>query len=234
MPIAKGQKQARGVARREQILDAALDAFAAEGYRATTLAKVAARVGLTEAGVLHHFSSKAALLAGVLRYRDDIDPDAVARVAGDDVVQAVRRMADLARILLEHPRLMRFDAVVGGESVAEGGVPFEHFRARLHDAREALSRHLRAAAKTGAVRSDIDADLIAGEVIAFMDGVQTQWLFDPDAIDLQRMYRHYFDQLADRLAPIASEGSPDRIAHDPAQTTQRQRTDSPDQPEALG
>ncbi|MGI5321047.1 TetR/AcrR family transcriptional regulator [Actinomadura nitritigenes] len=205
MPIERGRKQARGLVRREQILDAALDAFAADGYRATTLAKVAARVGITEAGVLHHFSSKADLLAGVLRHRDGIDPDALARVAGDDIIESVRRMADLARILLDHPRLVRFDTVVGGESVAEGGAPFDHFQARLHDAREALSDHLREAVKAGTVRADTDPDLTAAEVIAFMDGAQTQWLFAPEAIDLQRLYRHYFDQLAARLTPPPSD-----------------------------
>jgi AcrR family transcriptional regulator len=201
MPIERGRKQARGIARREQILDAALEAFAADGYRATTLAKVAARVGLTEAGVLHHFASKADLLEGVLRYRDATDPEAVARVTGDDVIESLRSMAGLARILLEHPRLVRFDAVVAGESIAEQGAPFRYFQTRLRNVRDAMRRSLHEAQRAGAVRADIDPEAVAAEVIAFMDGIQTHWLFDPAAIDLERMYQHYFNDLADRLAP---------------------------------
>ncbi|KAB2381633.1 helix-turn-helix transcriptional regulator [Actinomadura montaniterrae] len=77
------------------------------------MAKVAARVGITEADVLHHFSSKADLLAGVLRHRDSIAPDALANVKSDDIIESVHRMADLARTLLDHLR----------EAIKSGPVP---------------------------------------------------------------------------------------------------------------
>ena len=66
MPPKKGQRQARGLARQEQILDVAFDLFADNGVRQTTIAAVADRVGLSEAGVLHHFTSKEDLLLAVL------------------------------------------------------------------------------------------------------------------------------------------------------------------------
>jgi AcrR family transcriptional regulator len=52
--------------RRESILEAATEVFAAAGYRAGKVSDVAARVGVTEPVVFQNFGSKAALYAAVL------------------------------------------------------------------------------------------------------------------------------------------------------------------------
>src|SRR5215470_11770078 len=52
--------------RRESILDAATEVFAAAGYRAGKVADVAARVGVTEPVIFQNFGTKAALFAAVL------------------------------------------------------------------------------------------------------------------------------------------------------------------------
>ena len=52
--------------RRESILDAATEVFAAAGYRAGKVSDVAARVGVTEPVIFQNFGSKAALYAAVL------------------------------------------------------------------------------------------------------------------------------------------------------------------------
>jgi AcrR family transcriptional regulator len=51
---------------RDAIRHAALAEFCAHGYHATTLQAIAAEVGLSRGAVLHHFSSKAALLNSVV------------------------------------------------------------------------------------------------------------------------------------------------------------------------
>jgi AcrR family transcriptional regulator len=57
-------------ARRESILVSAFNVFAKSGFRGGSLKQVAEQVGMTEAGILHHFKSKSALLIAVLEYRD--------------------------------------------------------------------------------------------------------------------------------------------------------------------
>ena len=52
--------------RRETILEAATEVFAASGYRAGKVSDVAARIGVTEPVVFQNFGSKAALFAAVL------------------------------------------------------------------------------------------------------------------------------------------------------------------------
>ena len=59
--------------RRAEILRAAANTFGSKGYKNGSLAEVAEQVGITHAGVLHHFGSKEQLLVEVLEYRDKED-----------------------------------------------------------------------------------------------------------------------------------------------------------------
>jgi AcrR family transcriptional regulator len=201
MPPKKGQRQARGLARQQQILDAAFELLATNGYRSTSLALVADKVGITEAGVLHHFPSKEALLLAVLDRRDlAAGPDVEAWVAEPGGgLESLRRIPALAQVLLDEPLLMRFDSVVGGESIAEGGAVAEHFRNRMRLIRRAFAGLLQEGIRRGELRTDIDVDAVAAEMVAFMDGIQTQWLLDPEAIDLGAAYQHYVDSLVATL-----------------------------------
>ncbi|MFK4088015.1 TetR/AcrR family transcriptional regulator [Kribbella sp. NPDC020789] len=55
--------------RRERLLDAALEVFAAKGIAATSVKDVAAAAGVTPGLIYHYFESKDALAAGVLAER---------------------------------------------------------------------------------------------------------------------------------------------------------------------
>ena len=52
-------------------MDAAVEVFATVGYNKGSLREVADRVGMSQAGLLHHFPSKEHLLEAVLTWRDD-------------------------------------------------------------------------------------------------------------------------------------------------------------------
>jgi len=52
--------------RKVLILQAAFEVFSNLGFRGGSLAKIAELVGISEAGILHHFKSKDALLIAVL------------------------------------------------------------------------------------------------------------------------------------------------------------------------
>ena len=57
----------KGERTRAAILATAARSFRVDGFEGTTLAGIAEQLGLTRSAVLHHFSSKAALLADVVR-----------------------------------------------------------------------------------------------------------------------------------------------------------------------
>jgi AcrR family transcriptional regulator len=79
--------------RRESILDAATELFAAAGYRAVKVSEVAARVGVTEPVVFQNFGSKPALYAAVL--------DRVTAEFRAELPRLIERHGS-ARNLLEH------------------------------------------------------------------------------------------------------------------------------------
>jgi AcrR family transcriptional regulator len=66
-----------------RLLQAALDAFAAQGYRATTTRDIAQRAGLSPAGVYVHFGSKADLLGAISR----VGHDTILRVCEQAIAQ---------------------------------------------------------------------------------------------------------------------------------------------------
>ena len=69
-----------------RLLQAALDAFAAQGYRATTTRDIAQRAGLSPAGVYVHFGSKADLLGAISR----VGHDTILRVCEQAIDQGDR------------------------------------------------------------------------------------------------------------------------------------------------
>ena len=73
-PVKRGRRgpYAKSKQTRRSILDSALQVFAESGYRSGSLRDVAEQVGMSEAGLLHHFTNKSALLSAVLEHRDDV------------------------------------------------------------------------------------------------------------------------------------------------------------------
>jgi AcrR family transcriptional regulator len=82
----------KGERTRAAILDAAARSFRSEGFDGTTLAGVAEQLGITRSAVLHHFSSKAALLEEVVRpFFEALDEIFALRAEGGPFTGARRR-----------------------------------------------------------------------------------------------------------------------------------------------
>jgi hypothetical protein len=62
--------------------------------------------------------------------------------------------------------------------------------------RAELAELVRQGQRSGAVNSDLDPEDAAALVVAASDGLQVQWLLDPDAVDVHRVLR-----LLERLVP---------------------------------
>ncbi|WP_297618355.1 TetR/AcrR family transcriptional regulator [Nocardia sp.] len=75
--------QRSGELARAKIVGIALEHFARHGYRGSSLARIATEAGISQSGLLHHFSSKAALLQAVLGARDLRDLAATETDLGD-------------------------------------------------------------------------------------------------------------------------------------------------------
>ena len=67
--MAQSKRQQQADARREQLLDVALDLFAKQGFDATSTQQIANAAGVTQGLVFHYFGSKEGLLSAVLSTR---------------------------------------------------------------------------------------------------------------------------------------------------------------------
>ena len=173
---------ARGIAKREEILDVALDLFARKGYDRTSVREVARMTGLSQAGLLHHFSSKEELFTEVLRRRDarneqEYVEDYGGTVNADGLVSIVRRNSD-------EPGLVRLFVTMSAESTDAENPAHEFFQARYQRLRADLASDVRQRQSTGDIAPDLDADSVASLLIAAADGMQLQWLLNPEDADM--------------------------------------------------
>ncbi|MFF2845941.1 TetR/AcrR family transcriptional regulator [Streptomyces sp. NPDC058001] len=181
--------RARSEARRAEILRATLEVIAERGYRGTTLGAVAERVGLTQQGLLHYFPTKEALLVSVLEERDQWDsvPDSAWRL-------------DLLATLTEYnamrPGIVQTFSALLGESVTEDHPAREFFTRRYVAVRANMARMLRAEYGER-LPSGLTPEQAAPLLVAVMDGLQYQWLLDPETVDMPAAFRAFLTLLGD-------------------------------------
>ena len=180
----------RADASRERVLQAALRAIASNGYRGSALAAIAADAGLTTAGLLHHFPSKEHLLVAVLAERDRLD-GAQFQLAGFQGLAALDRLAELVQHNAMVPGLVQAYTVLMGESVGEDHPAREWFRERYPRRRGNIAAALRAGIESGEIRAEVDCDAVAAQIIAMMDGLQVQWVLNPDQVDMAAVFANF-------------------------------------------
>lgn len=179
----------RSEERRAEIVRAALEVIAERGYRGASLAAVAERVGLTQQGLLHHFPTKEALLVAVLKERDQWDavPDSTWR-------------ADLLVSLVEYnamrPGIIQTFSALLGESVTEGHPAREFFTRRYTAVRANMASVLRAEYGER-LPSGLTPERAAPLLVAVMDGLQYQWLLDPESVDMPAAFRDFLTLLGE-------------------------------------
>ena len=74
-------------------------------------------------------------------------------------------------------------------------------RRRYRRLRANVAAALRRGAERGELRAGLDAEAHADRLIAMMDGLQTQWLIDPERVDMAAVFRGYVDDLIALLRP---------------------------------
>jgi AcrR family transcriptional regulator len=192
-------RQPRGSLRRRQILDAAVELFAAKGYRGMGLAALGDRVGMTATGLLYYFGSKERLLHEVVAERDRADALDGGELAAPGLTLSSLR--NLGRHNVETATLTRLYVVLGAESIDAEEPLHDFFVERYEAARAFVRALLESEQRQGTIRADVDIDERAQEVIAMAMGLEVQWLADPQRVDLARAFEAYVDRLVEELAP---------------------------------
>jgi AcrR family transcriptional regulator len=177
--MARRGSYAKGVAKREEILTTALDVIARNGYRRTSVRELAEAVGLSQAGLLHYFSSKEELFQEVLRKRDEVDIETF----DFHRERPIEAFFEVIRHNSEVPGLVQLHAQVSTEAGDLDHPAHEFFVERYAQFRATFAGMLRDEQAAGRIDPDLDLDRIGTLFLAAADGLQTQWMLDP-SIDM--------------------------------------------------
>jgi AcrR family transcriptional regulator len=186
--------------KREEILDVALEEFAGHGYDRTSVRRIARLCGLSQAGVLHYFSSKEELFTEVLRRRDVVNRRLYDE-HGDDPIN-VERLVSIVRHNGKQSGLVRLYVSMSAESTAVDSPARDFFVSRYRSLRAGIAEDCRVKQAHGVLDPDLDPDVLASLLIAAADGLQIQWLLDPESVDMGDL----LDQLWRALRRIGVAG----------------------------
>lgn len=171
-------------ARRQEILKAASEVFGTKGYSSGSLGDIAERVGMTHAGILHHFGSKENLLLETLNYRDKQDLEHLADQSIPDGEELFRHLVHTALNNQQRPGLVQAFVVQSAESVAKDHPTRDHYRSRYESLRRWVERAFMSMCSEHSVQDAARIRYGAAAILAVMDGLQVQWLHAPDEIEL--------------------------------------------------
>jgi len=192
--------------RRREILDAAIEIFGSKGFASGTLQEIADQVGMTHAGILHHFGSKDQLLIEVLQHRDETDVADLEEQHIPDGMPLFRHLVRTAFVNAHRAGIVQAYAVLSAESVTDGhpGRPF--FEKRYRTLRAEVSHAFEVVCAERGVTEPATVGLASASILAVMDGLQVQWLLDPDAVDLARASEFAIEAIVS--AVLAPQPSP--------------------------
>ena len=196
-------RRVRGDERRKRILSTAVDVFGEQGYRGTSLREIARRVGISDAGLLHHFGTKTGLLAATIAERDELDRTRreEAEASGATFVDTMREQVSRNA---RSPGLVALHVVLSAEATDPQHPAHDSFRERYRSIRHQDDAEFARLQERGELRRDLDPQRLGQLVTAMMDGLQLQWLLDPDQVDMVALFDDFLHLLD---IPAAEQGA---------------------------
>lgn len=178
------------------VLRRAVDLFNRQGYDATSMGDLAAELGFTKSAIYHHVPSKTHLLKEALDEALDNLSAVLDRADADESESAYERLRGTVlgsiEVLVEHlPAVTLLLRVRGNGEVELDALR----RRRIIDDR--LAELVQAAVAEGAVRDDVDPDLISRLLFGMVNSL-VEWVRPEGRYDAR--------QLAEAVAAVAFDG----------------------------
>lgn len=174
--IGRRGLQPKGVARRQEILDRAIEVFRERGADGTSLRRIAEAIGVSHAALLHYFDSREQLLVAVYAHaeiRRNAAADPIVTPGVDTMIAAAIANVDVPGLVQLYTTLLAASLEAGND------VGREFFSARFERVRDELTSSFRRQQADGDIRDDVPAEELAALLIAASDGLQIQWLLEP-------------------------------------------------------
>ncbi len=171
-------------ARRAEILKAALEVIAEEGYAGASLRRVADRAGCTTGAVTYSFANKEALMAAVIESRFDVFdtiPQAQARAG---IREGFRLWLEMMGDEASSERTGALQLLASARH--EPGLA-EVYQRRYARYRDAVTAIVAREQREGRVRTDIPADVLSDQLCAMGDGWMMLLPVEPERFTPERI-----------------------------------------------
>lgn len=195
------RRSPKGDATRLAILRSATALFSEGGFNSASIADIAKHVGMTQAGLLHHFPSKAALLLAVLlerESRNDLETQAERARGSDALTVFLHTLHNNDRT----PALVQLMTVLSAESIPESHPAHAWFTERYEGVVVNLVEHLTPMVDPAALPDGVTVETLARWVVGLADGLRLQWLYDAKAVSRELSLAQYYDMV---MRPVLKE-----------------------------
>jgi AcrR family transcriptional regulator len=175
--------------------------FAERGYAGTTIALIASRIGITDAGVLYHVPSKQALFVEALETFGAEQLERIIRLAEPGGITAIEQLGAWGSLMEERPDLLALQIVLDAEGVLPTSELHGYWTVR-HCALISLVEGLFAqAVERGEIDPATDASAEARAFVAHLDGARLQWFSSEGEASIAISVERYVRLLVDRIRP---------------------------------
>jgi AcrR family transcriptional regulator len=191
---------AKGRAKREELLKAALEVFASDAAGTASLADIARAAGVSRATLLYYFESREALFTEVAQWRDDVNRQLLS--LDDGLIDGFLRLSAYNQTV---PGVIRLFTTIAADATDREHPSHDRFRDRYAELVGTLTAQFAERQREGLVSSRVPAESLARMYVALSDGLQVQWLYDRDVrtVDLLGQFLAILD------APDARPAAPE-------------------------
>jgi TetR/AcrR family fatty acid metabolism transcriptional regulator len=182
---AKRQRRSLVADKRKEILNAAIEVFAQKGYNKASINEVAAKAGVASGTVYLYFKNKDDLLLQAMKTMLDINLQEIKAKVGP-VEKSIDKLFMFfyhhVDVFTKKPSMARFLIVELRQS--------EEFYKRhpsynpYHEYKDYVQELVTNAIKEGTTKP-FNPSTISYLTLGFMDAVLTEWLVNPDKVDLE-------------------------------------------------
>jgi AcrR family transcriptional regulator len=185
---------------RDRIFYTALELFASHGINKASMHDIAVEVGISKAGIYHHFPSKEVLIEAVVELAYFQFLERLISILEDDDAGPVSRLGEVFEFSANEVKAW-IDELPGGEIeplafdliVMEAIVQYPRLGERYYDYQQqylaAATTTLEEGKRRGEIRADLDCAEGAQALVAMLDG--TYYLFSSNKnLDITKTYKN--------------------------------------------
>lgn len=186
------RRYANGERRRREIVEAATRVFAEQGFERASLRTIAERAGTNHQTLGHHFASKDEIFQEVLARRTERDREERLKLSQD------APLADIVSLMMRrnaaHRAIIQLDVTLTAEAVAPAHPAHAFIRGLMDEFVAEVTGTLEREQAAGRLRAGVEPAVAARQLAALVEGVQIQWLYDPQ-IDMERYVMAFVELL---------------------------------------